>query len=45
MINMKHYPTKKQLKILDSTELIKIIQELKSEVKRMNKFTYWTKLD
>jgi len=37
---MKHYPTKKQLKILDSTELIQIIQELKSEVKRMNKFTY-----
>ena len=42
---MKHYPTKKQLKILDSTELIQIIQELKSEVKRMNKFTYCTKLD
>ena len=42
---MKHYPTKKQLKILDSTELIQIIQELKGEVERMNKFTYWTKLD
>lgn len=42
---MKHYPTKKQLKILDSTELIQIIQEFKGEVKRMNKFTYWTKLD
>ena len=39
-----NYPTKKQLKILDSTELIEIIQSMKSELKRLNSFTYWTKL-
>ena len=39
------YPTKKQLKVLDSTELIEIIQSMKSELKRLHSFTYWTKLD